>query len=263
MSPPPLLPPEYPTSHRLLEGKTVVVTAAAGTGIGFATARRCAEEGARVLLSDKHEQRLHRYAATLSEELGQPFPTQPCDVTDQSQVEVLFEEALRQLGHIDVFINNAGLGGTTPIVEMADEQWDNVLDVTLTGTFRCMRAAFKHMKPRRSGAIVNVASASAWRAQAGQSHYAAAKAGVLALTRCAALEAAEWGGRVNAVVPSLVLHPNLAKVSSPAFLDSLVEKEAMKRSAESWEVANTIVYLASDLASYLTGEAISVSEQRA
>jgi 3-oxoacyl-[acyl-carrier protein] reductase len=249
-------PPAPPLGHGLLEGKTVVVTAAAGTGIGFATARRCAEEGATVLLSDQHERRLARCAAVLAEAIV-------CDVTDESQVQALFGRAVAELGQVDVLVNNAGLGGTTKVVDMTDDEWERVLAVTLTGTFRCMRTALRHMLPRRKGAIVNVGSALAWRAQAGQSHYAAAKAGVLALTRSAALEASASGVRVNAVVPSLVLHPNLAKVSSEAFLESLVDKEAMKRSAEPWEVSNVIVFLASDLASYLTGEAISVSEQRA
>lgn len=259
----PPAPPPPPESHGLLAGKTVLITAAAGTGIGFATARRCAQEGASVLLSDRHERRLAECAAQLAEETGQRITPLACDVTNEAQVEALFAHAVAELGRIDVFVNNAGLGGTTNLVDMTDEQWDRVLDVTLTGTFRCTRAALRHMQPRRRGAIVNVSSALAWRAQAGQSHYAAAKAGVLALTRAAALEAAASGVRINAVVPSLVLHENLAKVSSPEFLASLVEREAMKRSAEPWEVANVIVFLASDLASYLTGEAISVSEQRA
>src|SRR4029078_5547739 len=100
------------------------------------------------------------------------------------------------------------------IVEMTDEQWHAVLDVTLTGTFRCTRAALRHMMPRGSGAIVNNASVLGWRAQEGQAHYAAAKARVMALTRSAAVEAAKAGVRVNAVAPSLAVHPHLAKVTS-------------------------------------------------
>ena len=256
-------PPPYPPGRELLAGKTAIVTAAAGTGIGFATAKRCAEEGARLLLSDKHAGRLDRYADQLAEELGRPVPRIVCDVTDQAQVDALFAHAENELGPVDVLVNNAGLGGTTPVVEMSDEQWNRVLDVTLYGTFRCMRAGLRHMLPHGRGSIVNVGSAIAWRAQPDQAHYAAAKAGVLALTRCAALEAAESAVRVNAVVPSLVLHENLAKVSSEAFLASLVEQEAMQRSAEPWEVANVIVFLASDLSSYMTGESVSVSEQHA
>lgn len=206
-------PPPYPRSHGLLEGKTVLVTAAAGTGIGFATASRCAEEGATVMLSDVHERRLAECAAKLAEETGRPVPSLPCDVTDQFQVDALFAHAVAEFGHLDVLVNNAGLGGTTDLVAMTDEQWERVLDVSLTGAFRCIRAAMRHMLPRGRGSIVQVGSALAWRAQAGQSHYAAAKAGVLALVRSAAMEGADSGVGVNAVVPSLVLHPNLVKVS--------------------------------------------------
>ncbi len=255
--------PPYPLGHALLQGKTVLVTAAAGTGIGFATARRCAEEGAVVMLSDKHEARLSEYAAALERETGQRVPSIVCDVRNEDHVSSMFERAISELGHVDVLVNNAGLGGTQRVTDMTDAQWDTVLDVTLTGTFRCVRAALRHMIPRRRGSIVNLGSAVGWRAQAGQAHYAAAKAGVHALTRACAMEAAPAGVRVNTVVPSLVLHPNLARVSSPEFLESLVEKEAMKRSAEAWEVANAIVFLASDLASYMTGESVSVSDQRA
>lgn len=239
------------------------MTAAAGTGIGFATARRCAEEGGRLMLSDKHAARLARCAELLANETGQSVPAIVCDVTNEEQVQAMFEHAISEMGHLDVLINNAGLGGTTNIVDVTDPQWSAVIDVTLTGTFRCMRAAMRHMMPRGGGAIVNVGSALGWRAQAGQAPYAAAKAGVLALTRVAAIEAAESGVRVNAVVPSLVLHPNLVKVSSEEFLQELICKEAMGRSAEAWEVSNVIIFLASDLASYMTGEAVSVSEQHA
>jgi 3-oxoacyl-[acyl-carrier protein] reductase len=159
-------------------------------------------------------------------------------------------------------INNAGLGGTAPILDMTDGQWSAVLDVTLNGTFRCTRAALRQMVAQGTGgAVVNNASVLGWRAQAGQAHYAAAKAGVMALTRCAALDVAEHGIRVNAVSPSLAMHPFLAKVMSQEVLDELVTREAFGRSAEPWEVANVIVFLASDYASYLTGEVISVSSQ--
>ncbi len=145
---------------------------------------------------------------------------------------------------------------------MTDEQWSRVLDVTLTGTLRCTRAALRQMVVQGGGgAIVNNASVLGWRAQPGQAHYAAAKAGVMALTRCAAMDVAEHGIRVNAVSPSLAMHPFLAKVMSEDVLDELVTREAFGRSAQPWEVANVMVFLASDYASYLTGEVISVSSQ--
>jgi 3-oxoacyl-[acyl-carrier protein] reductase len=109
--------------------------------------------------------------------------------------------------------------------------------------------------------IVNNASVLGWRAQPGQSHYAAAKAGVMALTRCAAMEAAAIGVRINAVAPSLAMHPFLAKVTTDELLDDLTAREAFGRAAEPWEVANVIVFLASDYSTYMTGEVVSVSSQ--
>jgi 3-oxoacyl-[acyl-carrier protein] reductase len=146
---------------------------------------------------------------------------------------------------------------------MTDEQWSKVLDVTLTGTFRCNRAAVAHLYPQGRGVIVNNASVLGWRAQVGQSHYAAAKAGVMALTRCLAMEAAPHGVRVNAVAPSLAMHPFLTKVMDGDVLEDLATKEAFGRAAEPWEVANVIVFLASDYSGYMTGEVVSVSSQRA
>jgi 3-oxoacyl-[acyl-carrier protein] reductase len=158
-------------------------------------------------------------------------------------------------------VNNAGLGGTANLIDMTDEQWHLVLDVTLNGTFRCTRAALRHMTERGTGVIVNNASVLGWRAQAGQAHYAAAKAGVMALTRCAAVEAAPFGVRVNAVAPSIAMHPFLAKVTTDELLSELTSREAFGRAAEPWEIANVIVFLASGYSSYMTGEVVSVSSQ--
>ena len=253
--------PPYPASHDLLAGKGVVVTAAAGTGIGFATAKRCAEEGARVVISDHHERRLGEAADTIAAAVGERPHTIVCDVTDDDAVRALVDGSAEALGGIDVMVNNAGLGGEVDLVDMTDDQWDLVLDVTLNGTFRTTRAALRYMLPRGSGVIVNNASVLGWRAQRGQAHYAAAKAGVMALTRCAAIEAADAGVRVNAVAPSLATHPFLTKVMSDDLLAELEAKEAFGRGATPWEVANVIVFLASDYSSYMTGEVVAVSSQ--
>lgn len=242
-------------SSGLLRDKVVVVTAAAGTGIGSAVARRALEEGASVVVSDWHERRL---AATASD-LG--VRAIPCDVTSEEQVQALVDGTVAEYGRLDVMINNAGLGGTRSVLDMTDEEWSRVLDVTLNGTFRCTRAALRQMVTQGSGAVVNNASVVGWRAQEGQAHYAAAKAGVMALTRCAAMDVASHGIRVNAVAPSLAMHPHLAKVTSEELLRELTAREAFGRSAEPVEVANVMVFLASDLSSYLTGEVISVSGQ--
>ncbi len=256
--------PPYVPGHGLLADKTVVVTAAAGTGIGSAVARRAIEEGARVLISDFHERRLGETADRLAEETGTRPLTQVCNVTVEDDVQALVTAAAEGLGGIDVMINNAGLGGSALLVDMTDEQWSTVLDVTLNGTFRCTRAVLRHMIDRgRGGVMVNNASVLGWRAQTEQAHYAAAKAGVMALTRCAAVEAAPHGIRINAVAPSLAMHPFLAKVTTDELLAELTSREAFGRYAEPWEVANVMVFLASDYSSYMTGEVVSVSSQRA
>ncbi|GAB6984867.1 SDR family oxidoreductase [Nocardioides pyridinolyticus] len=218
--------PDYVPGHDLLNGK-VVVTAAAGAGIGADRVRSLV-----------------------------------CDVTDEAQVTALLDAA-DGLGGVDVMVNNAGLGGTANILEMTDDQWSRVLDITLTGTFRCIRAAGARMVAAGTrGVIVNNASVIGWRAQEGQAHYAAAKAGVMALTRCAALDLAPHGIRVNAVSPSRAMHAFLAKVTSDDLLAELTDREAFKRAAEPWEVANVMVFLASDYASYMTGEVVAVSSQQ-
>jgi 3-oxoacyl-[acyl-carrier protein] reductase len=255
--------PDYPKARDLLRGKTVVVTAAAGTGIGFAVAKRAVEEGASVLISDIHERRLNEAVENIARTTGTRPASHLCDVTKEESVQALRDAAEKTLGHVDVLINNAGLGGEARVVDMSDQQWHTVLDVTLTSVFRMSRAFLPDMYARKSGVIVNNASVLAWRAQAGQAHYAAAKAGVMAFTRCAAIEAAEHGVRVNAVAPSIAMHAFLAKVTTHALLDRLVSLEAFGRAAEVWEVANVMIFLASDLSSYMTGEVIAVSSQRA
>ncbi len=255
--------PDYVPGHGLLKNKRVVITAAAGTGIGFAAAKKCIEEGAQVFISDIHEGRLQKAQDTLEAETGQRPDYAICNVTNQEDVDALVSKASVALGGIDVVINNAGLGGTANLVDMTDEQWMVVLDVTLNGCFRINRAVMQFMKDNGGGVIVNNASVLGWRAQKGQAHYAAAKAGVMALTRCAGVEGAEFGVRVNAVAPSLALHPFLHKVTSPELLAELEGKEAYGRGSEVWEQANVMVFLASDYSSYMTGEVISTSSQRA
>ncbi len=260
-----MLNPEYVQGHQLLDGKSVLITAAAGAGIGFSAALRAAEEGCRALMiSDIHEGRLVEAAEKIKAETGlKAIYTQVCNVTDEEQVQTLVAAAEEKLGGVDVLINNAGLGGSKLLVEMEDAEWNRVLDVTLTGTMRMTRAILPKMMERKSGVIVNNASVLGWRAQKEQAHYAAAKAGVMALTRCSALEAAEHGVRINAVSPSIALHDFLRKSAPQELLQQLASREAFGRAAEVWEIANIMMFLASDYSSYMAGEIISASSQRA
>ncbi|MFM7784355.1 MAG: SDR family NAD(P)-dependent oxidoreductase, partial [Gammaproteobacteria bacterium] len=196
--------PAYVPGHELLAGKSVLITAAAGAGIGFAAAKRCVEEGCRaILVSDIHEGRTQKTVEALKA-LGrtQAIFGRVANVTAEEEVQALVGEAEERMDGVDVLINNAGLGGTKALVDMTDEEWHRVIDITLTGTMRMSRAMLRCMLPRKRGVIVNNASVLGWRAQPDQCHYAAAKAGVMALTRCSAMEAAPHGVRINAVSPS-------------------------------------------------------------
>jgi 3-oxoacyl-[acyl-carrier protein] reductase len=168
--------PDYVPPHGLLAGKSVLVTAAAGAGIGFAVARRCAEEGCRALfISDVHERRLAEAVAAIRQATGlQAVYGQLCDVSQEQQVQALVDAAESQMGGTDILINNAGLGSTRKVVDMADDEWHRVIDITLTGTFRMTRAMLRAMQPRGRGVIVNNASVLGWRAQVEQALYAAA-----------------------------------------------------------------------------------------
>ena len=244
-----------------MAGRVAVVTAAAGSGIGGATARRLLREGAIVVVSDST-----RPGSTPASRTSEPRAPDrvhgvACDVTEPDAFEALFDAVETLAGPLDIVVNNAGLGGSAPLVEMTDKQWHRVLDVSLVSTFRSTRAALRRLVPLGRGTIVNVASVTGWRAEAGQAHYAAAKAGVMALTRCAALEAAPHGIRVNAVAPTLAMHPFLEKVVSEDELAHWARVQPQGRAAEPAEVAAVIAALASGYASYLTGEVVSVGSQ--
>lgn len=263
MTPSTTNPPPYVPPHGLLSGRSVLITAAAGGGIGFATARRVLEEGARALvIADIHPRRLDEAVAALRKDFSdRQIDGQLANVTIESEVQALVDFAETRTGGVEVLVNNAGLGGSRRVVDMSDDEWHKVLDVTLTGTFRMTRAMLRKMQPRGRGAIVNNASVLGWRAQKEQAHYAAAKAGVMALTRCSGLEAAEFGVRINAVSPSIAFHEHLKRTAPAELLQQLASREAFGRAAEVWEIANVIVFLASDYASYLVGETISASSQ--
>ncbi len=183
----------------------------------------------------------------------------------QAEIDRLFAAAVDELGHIDVLVNNAGLGGTAEVVDMTDEQWNLVLDVTLTGTFRCHpsrpaatccgRGSGRDRQQRLGARVAGPGGPGPLRGGQSRGH----GADPVHRHRSGAV----GGVRVNAVAPSLAMHPFLAKVTSDDLLDELTAREAFGRAAEPWEIANVIVFLASDYSSYMTGEVVSVSSQHA
>ena len=245
----------------LLDGNVAIVTAAAGAGIGRATARRFAEEGAEVVVTDVHARRVEETVAAMRDAYGREFLGLEVDVTSVEQVNGIVEETLRRYGRIDILVNNAARNIMSPVKEMPDEAWHTVLNVCLNGTFYCTRAVLPPMLERGSGRIVNLASVLGWEAAADQAAYAVAKAGIMAFTRAVAAEVARQGIRVNAVAPSFAPNPFLERIYPQEMLEAFEQRSMLGRGADPSEIANVILFLVSDLSSYMTGEVLSVSSQ--
>lgn len=241
--------------------KIAVVTAAAGAGIGAAIARRLAEDGMTVVITDAHGRRAGEYAQKLAQEFGRDFPSFALDVTDFEGVGEVMRQVASDLGRLDVLVNNAGWSKIEPVAEMSPETWRKCIDVDLNGTFNCMRHALPHMIARKSGSVVNISSIAAWEmTEEHGAAYSAAKAGVNALTRVAAAENGRHGVRVNAIAPGLIYNDFLRKIYPEEFFSGYVEKRSkVGRVGDPKDVAELVSFLASDKAGYITGEVYGVS----
>ena len=244
----------------LLDGRVAIITAGAGAGIGQATARRMAEEGAKVVVTDAHARRVEEVASALSNELGKEFLGLEVDVRNVDDVTRMVDATLERHGQIDILMNNAGINKLSPVWEMDDETWRLVIDVNLTGTFNCMRAVLPHMIERKSGAIVSMASSAGWIGGGdGEAHYSAAKAGVMGLTRAVAAEVGPHGIRVNAIAPGLIYNEFLDRIYPKEFFERYAKRVPLGRVGQPADVADVAVFLASDMSRYITGEVVSIS----
>ena len=241
-----------------LEGRTALVTGG-GSGIGAATARRLAAEGARVAIADIDEGSAHEVAGEIDGIAA------AADVADAESVRRAVGEVVAAAGPIDVLVNNAGLDRFAFFVHTDEQLWDVVLGVNLRGVLAVTHAVLPSMHERGGGSIVNVASEAGRVGSQGSVVYSAAKAGVIGFTKAIARESARYGVRSNAVAPGPIETPLLN--AAPALLGEIGERlkqgmigaTAMRRSGEPEEVAATIAFLASDDASYVTGQTINVS----
>jgi NAD(P)-dependent dehydrogenase (short-subunit alcohol dehydrogenase family) len=237
-----------------LEGKVALVTGA-GNGIGEATARRLAREGAIVVANDVDVEQARAVVAALRKE-GARAVAVAADVTRHADVEAMMRQVVSELGRIDVLINNAGINRDAMSHKMTEEQWDQVLSVNLKGTFLCAQAALTRMRERGWGRVVNTSSVGSL-GNIGQANYAASKAGVIGLTRTLALEYAKYGITVNCVAPGPVMTRMLAGVPE-AIREKIVARVPVGRIARPDEIAGVHAFLASDDAAYITGQVLFV-----
>ncbi len=236
----------------LLEGRCAIVTGAASPrGIGRATARLFAEHGATVALLDLEREAVRAAAA----DIGERHLGLVCDVRDAEACRRVAETLLDRWGRIDVLVNNAGITQPLRLMEIRPEDYDAVLDVNLRGTLNMSQAVVPAMRRRRAGSIVNISSVSAQRGGGilGGPHYAAAKAGILGLTKAMARELAADGVRVNAICPGFVDTDITAGKLSPEMLQRILDGIPLGRAGEAREIAGCCLFLASDLAGYVTG----------
>ncbi|MDE0063456.1 MAG: SDR family oxidoreductase [Gammaproteobacteria bacterium] len=239
--------------------KGVIVTGA-GSGIGRATALAFAEEGADLVLVDINSE-ANRESLQLVEEIGATAVTVDCDLSREDQVEAMVDTAVKSFGAIQVAVNNAGVEQeVTPLVEQTVETYDRVMDTNVKGVWLCMKYELKHMLGRGQGAIVNTSAMSDSIGSAGMQFYVASKHAVLGLTRSVALEVVRQGVRVNAVAPGPVLTPMLIehRKRNPELHEMAEAAHPFGRYAEPREIADAILYLASNRSSYLVGQSIKV-----
>ncbi|MEU9061361.1 SDR family NAD(P)-dependent oxidoreductase [Streptomyces sp. NPDC048430] len=231
----------------------VVLITGAGQGLGRAMALRFAAEGAQLALCDVNEAAVKETAAQCGDDTARATVV---DVADSRQVDDWVADTLASRGRIDVLVNNAGVIRDNRLEKMTDGEWDAVIDVSLRGMFHCTRAVFGHMKAQRYGRIVSFSSMS-WRGNFGQANYAAAKAGVVGMSRTIALEGAPHGVTSNAIAPGLIDTPMLASMNDAARA-KLASRVPMQHIGDPTDIAEAAAYLCSEAAGYVTGVVLDV-----
>lgn len=237
-----------------LQGKVALVTGAGG-GIGAATARRFAQEGALVAVNDMNETTGTQVVKEI-EQAGGQARFYPASVSDKTAVDAMILSVVQDFGRLDILINNAGVLRDAMSAKMTEDQWDIVIDTHLKGSWLCAKAALVHMKEQASGRIINTSSVSAL-GNIGQANYAAAKAGIWGLTRTLALEYAKYTITVNAIAPGFITTAMTAQIPDN-LREQAVKHIPLKREGKPEEVANLHLFLASEEAAYITGQVIYI-----
>ncbi|MFZ5645995.1 MAG: SDR family NAD(P)-dependent oxidoreductase [Bacillota bacterium] len=240
----------------MLQGKVAIITGAR-QGIGEAVALAMAKEGADIMLVSRsiseNDQVVKDVLST-----GRRALVMQVDVASREQVQQMVDRTMEAFGRVDILFNNAGISKPGMIWKLSEEQWDQVINVNLKGTFNCMQAVAKPMMDQKSGAIINVTSSAGLLGTIGQVNYTAAKGGVYALTKSAAKELARYGITVNTVAPMAETEMTKTIATDPRFKDKYLERIPMGRFAKPEEICPAVIFLASDGARYITGQTLCI-----
>ncbi len=238
------------------ENKIVLVTGA-GRGIGASIARRFASEGAQVIVNYSGNDEAAQKTVDEITATGGQSQKYKCSVNDSESVKVMIDEIIKEFGRIDILVNNAGITKDGLMLRMTDEDFDRVIDVNLKGTFNCTKYVSKYMLKQKAGKIINISSVVGLSGNAGQVNYSASKAGIIGITKSAAKELSSRGITVNAVAPGYV-DTDMTKVLSDNIRNEILKNIPLQRMGNVEDISNCVAFLASEDASYITGQVISV-----
>jgi 3-oxoacyl-[acyl-carrier protein] reductase len=243
--------------HEKRVNEKVAIVTGGAQGIGQGICLRLAEEGARVAIFDMNLEEARKTAQEI-ERAGGTALTLKVDVTKSAEVEAAVKQVVSKFGKVDILVNNAGVAVSSSVSKMSEETWDKVQDVNLKGAFLCCRAVIPYMKERRSGKIVNIASIAALRGGIGLAHYSASKAGLVALTQGLAMELGHRNINVNAVGPGIISTSLLEQMTSPELREHFKSNIPLRRIGVPRDIADAVLFLVSDEASYITGQCLYV-----
>lgn len=238
------------------ENEIVLVTGA-GRGIGASIAKRFASEGAEVIVNYSGNDEAAQKTVDEITATGGQAQKYKCSVNDSESVKVMIDEIIKEFGRIDILVNNAGITKDGLMLRMTDEDFDRVIDVNLKGTFNCTKYVSKYMLKQKSGKIINISSVVGLSGNAGQVNYSASKAGIIGITKSAAKELSSRGITVNAVAPGYV-DTDMTKVLSDNIRNEILKNIPLQRMGNVEDISNCVAFLASEDASYITGQVISV-----